>query len=488
MNRCVSNAHSRSMSFYHPDRVLPWFLGSLSALVGLLLLLPHAQNISLETLTQIASAILVILLAVNVRNSPKGIHSVSSIYLIVFAVFHFGLAMPYALGLVGADSDLREQMLAWFETPSSGIAVILAAIAVAGFVTGKILAILRGFSRQTPDEGGAVDRALLANAGAILLLVGCAAWFIVVVVLAGVDIFGSYEGFYTSISDYNVAYIENMINLGAVITLLRPRSPLRLASLFVFGIWAAAVMALGHRGAILFPLAGAIAVLGMQKALLSPTKVLVGAIVILGLTAAIRELRATGLRDAGQVAVAAKPLDGLLELGSSIRPVRETVLWIQEGDSHSWGASFWAPFDRALYHIIPGWSRPPAKLDERLLGNVVEQRVGSIGFSSVAEGYYNFGAWGMAVEFLLLGFLLGRMDFWPALPYQQTIVGVCLIPLLTHVRNTFTPVPAQIILGLVFIHLLCFLVQLTSTGEPLSKSLELKPFRNMNRCPKRECP
>jgi hypothetical protein len=460
MSRHMPNTQASLASSYRPDKALWAFaLASLSALSGIAFL-PSAPNNSLTVICRVVSVLAAVMLAINVRYSPRGIYSVSSVYLIVFSVFHFGLVVSFALDLVGLTSDFEEYILTWFDTPATCRAVVLAGIALASLVAGKTLAILYGVRLPTVSENDDAVRTMLGSAGAILLLASTVAWFYVIVNLARIDLLGSYESFYTTVIDFNVAHIEALINLGLVVTLLGPRSRLAVTALLAVGGWAIAVMLIGHRGAILFPLAGAIAVLGMKKIPVSPSKALVGAVVALSLIAAIRELRETGLRDADHVSILASPVNGLMEMGGSLRPVREAALWIQQGDEYSCGASFWAPFDRALYYVVPGWSRPPVELDERLLANVVEQRVGSIGFSNVAESYYNFGPWGMALEFLAIGFLLGRMDFWPARPHLQTIVGVCLIPLLVHVRNTFTPVPAQIILGLVFINGLQFLIQL----------------------------
>ena len=388
------------------------------------------------------------MLALNVRHSPRGIGAVSSIYLMVFMVFHLALVLCYAVGLVELSSDFDERIWMWFETPAT-----CSARGAGGDRRGRAGGRQNAghFMRIASDgsyEMRRRTRPALGNAGAILLLASCVAWFYIIVILAQIDLLGGYEAFYTGIGDFDITYIECLISLGLVVTLLGPGGSMKMAALLAVCVWAVAVLLLGHRGAILFPVAGAAASLGLQRRLLSPFKALIAAVILLGLIAAIRELRRTGVREADDLAVSVSPVDGLMELGSSLRPVREAFLWIQQGDEYSRGASFWAPFDRALYHVIPGWSRPAAELDERLLKNIVEQRAGAIGFSNLAESYYNLGPWGVLLEFMAIGFLFGKMDFWPARAHLQTIAGVCLIPLLVHVRNTFTPVPAQVIVGL----------------------------------------
>ena len=61
----------------------------------------------------------------------------------------------------------------------------------------------------------------------------------------------------------------------------------------------------------------------------------------------------------------------------------EVVLF--QGDPLLWGASYWGPIDRNLTYIVPGWTRLPAEDDPRLLNVVIQDRVGPVGFSPIAE-------------------------------------------------------------------------------------------------------
>ncbi|MCA1598914.1 MAG: O-antigen polysaccharide polymerase Wzy family protein, partial [Chloroflexi bacterium] len=153
--------------------------------------------------------------------------------------------------------------------------------------------------------------------------------------------------------------------------------------------------------------------------------------------------------------VSASPLDALTELGSSLRPVSEVVYWRATGDQFIDGASYWAPFDRALAKIIPGrgWKLPPAEADPRVLGSLATMRGdGAIGFSVVAEAYRNFGPAGVCAIMALIGLLLGRLDLWPPTAGRQAMLGVLLVPLLVEVRNDFTAIPFQILEGCVVVY------------------------------------
>jgi hypothetical protein len=64
------------------------------------------------------------------------------------------------------------------------------------------------------------------------------------------------------------------------------------------------------------------------------------------------------------------------------------------------------------------------------------QNFGGLGFSSVAEPYMNFGPWGVAVAFWLLGYGLVRVDRMELVrPTQLACWGMVLGPLLWATRN-----------------------------------------------------
>jgi hypothetical protein len=124
------------------------------------------------------------------------------------------------------------------------------------------------------------------------------------------------------------------------------------------------------------------------------------------------------------------------------------IRWAERDEPFLYGLSYWAPFDRALVYVLPGWTRPPANEDDRLLNVVVQKRVGPIGFSVIAEAYRNFAVPGVVVVMFLTGFLLGRFDRWPATPIGKAFAGIILFPMLIQIRNAFTQVPMQVMGGL----------------------------------------
>jgi hypothetical protein len=193
---------------------------------------------------------------------------------------------------------------------------------------------------------------------------------------------------------------------------------------------------------------------------------LIAIVVGLFAIAMLREVRAVGLGSTDGLQAGGNAFDGLTELGGTLRSVSEVVLWSQLGEQQINGASYWAPVDRAACAVVPDGHCVPAYDDDRLMNVLVQQRVGAIGFSPIAEGFRNFGWSGVVVVMALIGILLGALDQLRPSMSSQAIVGVVLVELFINVRNAFVPVPSHIIGGLIFVLLIRIAANSSSTAQP----------------------
>jgi hypothetical protein len=82
---------------------------------------------------------------------------------------------------------------------------------------------------------------------------------------------------------------------------------------------------------------------------------------------------------------------------------------------------------------------------------LVNDRVGPIGFSPVAEAYRNFGALGVVVVLGLLGVALAAIDTIRDRRVAVLAFAVAYPALITNVRNSFVSVPAQCAAGLAIV-------------------------------------
>lgn len=429
----------------------PWPLLELVAhgliLLSLVVFRAEVLTLDLESACQLASPIVLFACFTVIRTAPRGMWSPSSVFMIVVALFHAGLIIPWAMGQ-RPSASIRDPLDLWMFRDSTVAAIWLTELACIGYVFGTRLAALRP---ARTDRAGPSDRELdgiITVAGVVFLLVALAGWFLISIGAGGFGlIFGSYEAFLKATEATPIANIYLLADFGVVLLAASPWSRGHTVSLVCFGLWSLIAFPLGLRGEVLFPSLTALSVYAYRRIPLRPRRAVVIAIGLLAAIAVIRNVRAVGLSNVGEASLSFNPLDGVAEMGASLRPVSEVVFWHEMGDDFDDGATYWAPIDRMLYYVVPGWTRPPADEDRRMMTNLIMERAGPIGFSVVAEAYRNFAAPGVFLVLALIGFLLGRLSGWPDDRVYQCLAGFVLIALLGHVRNSFVPVPAQLAIG-----------------------------------------
>lgn len=401
-----------------------------------------------ETIGQVAFVAALAALVLVVLSTPRGIWSSSSVYLVVFMLFHFGLVFFFIFG-IRADVETVTYLLRWFFSPYTNAAIVLSCIGVVACATGVLAAafLVGGEGGRNPDDAGS-ERSL-AVFGFLILLGSFAGWFFIVLRTGGTALlFASYSDFLdvTRGSPLPLCYFG--MGIGLVFLAAAGRSPLTLIGILAYLAFAVVALPLGLRGEVLFPGLSALVTAGKRTSPLSARKTILLGVALLSIIALLRGVRQTGLGALNTAEIGGNPLSALSELGGSLRPVSEVVLWRDRGEDFAYGASYLAPFDRGLYHFLPDWTRPEVENDERIMNVLIKERVGPIGFSPVAEAFRNFGMPGVVVVMFLIGWVLGRLDVWPVTRIRQAVIGVVFVALLTNIRNDFTPVPFQILAGL----------------------------------------
>jgi hypothetical protein len=441
--------------------------GAVAVLVlcALLFLGEEIRALSLQAACNLTTLVAIVSLAAVLAGAPRGLWSPSAVFLVVVVVFHCGLTSMVGLGSE-ARGDIALSVDLWLHRTSTRTALWLVDLALAGYAVGAFIA--HTFRPRAHRHGPTDDElnTLLTVAGVVGVLLSIALWFGTTMTRGGTSLlFGSYQQFLRATEGSSLPYVYQGISLGMVLVAASRWSTWHRVALVAFVGWSLVAFPLGLRGEILFPTLAALAVVATRRAPVRPRTALVAAVALLAMIAVTRNLRNVGLGSLASADIAFSPLDGLKELGTSIRPVSEVVFWHEMGDRFDGGATYWAPVDRFLYHLVPGWTRPSADHDDRLMNNLVMKRAGPIGFSIVAEAYRNYAATGALLVLLLLGFLLGRVDTWPNARVHQCISGVVLVALLNHVRNSFVPVPTQLITGIGLVLALALLARLLARRQ-----------------------
>lgn len=463
------------------------------ASVGLALILRFRdQLLSLDfaSFCALSTIYAVALIALSSLMSPAGLWSPVSAYLALLTMFHFGLVAVYGFGLLSPDAS--RMYSGWFLTSSTPYAVVLALLGVNACAIGASLACLTYRDHRKPAqplaETARDDVSLtsyLTLIGGILVVLGVAGWFGIVVLSGGPGLLiGSYGEYLDATTGAPVTYIWVALGFGlSFLTGTSGARPSRVHRLAygVFALFALFALPLGLRGEVLFTSLAAVIIRARRGRVPSLATSVIGVIVVLVMISAIRDFRQVGFAADDPAAVHGNVLDGLTELGASLRPVGLVASWHDRGEAFIHGQSYWAPIDRASCRILPARQCVSAVDDQRLMNVLVQQRAGPIGFSPIAEAFRNFGQTGVVLVLGLVGVLVGALTRWSSTPLHNAITGVILVELFINVRNAFTALPAHILLGTVCILAAVVLSHYTSVRTSDAESVSPRADRSGGR-------
>ncbi|GAB3023404.1 O-antigen polysaccharide polymerase Wzy [Bowmanella dokdonensis] len=427
-------------------------------MVGILILgvNGNALDISRQQLEIFTSLCWLFMLFLLGKALPKGIWSICFIYFASFSIFHAGLILADSLGGI-TDRDIRYQISFWFDTTQTLHAIHLVSLGMLGFALGALIFSSPEVPAQLRhDEENASRR--IYHTGGILLTLSIIIFFAVTGLTGALSSYGTYLELLSQVPLLGVfyAYLYFFIGAGLVLVSAAYQKKRGYHYFLLFALWALFAFKLGLRGEVMFPLTVAACMLGRKGMTLGTGSLLLFILVFLIVSGVVKNARISG--DYSQVQ-SINPMNAVAEMGSSLRPVQEVIKWHEQGDPLLLGASYWAPIERQIALLVPGMERLNAAQDKRLLNVVVQQRVGPIGFSPVAEAYLNFGRTGVILVLFLLGALLARLDNLPSSLDRDILLGMALIPLFIMIRNSFTHVPVQMVLGLLIGILVIFVTR-----------------------------
>ncbi|WP_229399584.1 O-antigen polysaccharide polymerase Wzy [Micromonospora okii] len=384
--------------------------------------------------------------------------SLGVVLLASYAVFHLGVS-PYLVrgalpGLLAApDGD----PVGWLLSPEIATATTLTTLSMAVFLLGYALAALaqrRRRSRTEPvepagDTAGATTAMLwlgpvLACGGTLLLLS--------VVQAEGWDSLGAanYALYRTEEHRAQLGYAFLLLGVGLAVLGTngrRGRSHLWALALAPFVV---IPLAIGWRGGTIFPIAAYLVGWSRSHRMRVRPWHAVALLALLTLGSIVRQARERGPKDFRLTEVSVNPMDGLAELGATLRTVVVVREWHGlRGEPFTGWATYWAPVERLLDRLL-GLPFTPAALDERNLSTVFLSRtgIGAIGGSPTAEAYRAAGVLGIVVVFMLIGALVAYLDSRPSGTLSEYAVALVGYVLLVWSRNNFTPVVAQLALCL----------------------------------------
>jgi oligosaccharide repeat unit polymerase len=374
------------------------------------------------------------------------------LYLVLVGLFHLGLVVPWALGIYNVAQ------IPWFRPHGMSQALTLIIYSILSFQFGLFLAFsthkqARFFKKEGLDESNLEDTKVFA-AGCLLFL---AATIMFAAGLMQLDPAGYYRMTYSEIYTRQAESAPRFFGSGMTISFIglylaaagASRRQFQMA-LLATGLWVSMLFYLGFRGPAL--IAGLIVyVVGLKKRVRFPRWLPWAAAAFLLVAVPVESIvreepinQRSFIRSLSGINI----LDAPAEMGSSIRPLIETVDLIGPGQ-YRHGGTYLLGLKGILPNLSPRWrpgmqeqsvdDLPPSYWITAAVEPWVYKNYGGLGFSAVAEPYMNFGTPGVVIFFLLLAFLLIQLErISVRSSYALAAWALLLGSLLYTTRNDFS--------------------------------------------------
>lgn len=427
--------------------------------------------LSIEFLTGLTIFTATYGLAVAALRGPSRLNFVV-IYGAYLAISHLGfvasdLFVPYALETFQASTGLQSyHFQGWYFSDTRPYAVILSGLGISSFFLSA--GLFGQFGQRVSAEQQAI--APFSEQGSqpvfytgVALLIYCTAYLIVLTILGILPLFASYGEYFAAVAEAP-AYPAFLVFLSIGITfIIATGSARQIRRWIVFFIVPAILLAIaGNRGEILYAAAAVVGILGRRGFSPRLRTIVALLVVFFVLIPFIRQIRNTPFaeRDLGNVSI--NLTDPFMELGFQIRPLILTINWIENGEELAYGNTYYIPVQRLFGLVIPFMERIPL---EGSRFNIPE-RTPTLGYSVIAEAYFNFAQVGVIVILGAIGAFLSyvnRTATTQSLAYFGAIVAV----LINNQRNSFIFVPGHIVtitFFLIIAHLLSRRAQRNTLG------------------------
>lgn len=426
------------------DRWIVTFLG-----ISIILVLfndPLGRHLRLAAATSLGLSALALLCTGTIV--PKRWLTLDTAFVGLFCLFHFGLLVPIALGLPVATLNPGDEI--WLYGEYTALAALASSLGLCALLIANLMVRRRRSLSDGEREAAGRKPSIFADPMAVgfpLLAVGLALWCLNAVTSGAVVLGGSYSAFLRATGSTSMPYAYLGIGFGMALAASSKHSRLRRLGLVLFGLWSLPAFMVGLRGEVLIP-AAIFAVIAGRRANLRVRAWHVFALIGgLSLGSFVRVVRRFGFGTSDASLADLNPLNGLAEMGYTIRPVITVLQWHNEmGEPFVGPSTYVAPFRRLLWGNLMHGQAIPIKDDPSVFSSVISSRVGPIGGSQIAESYRSGGLLGVVLVMAVLGALIAILDTRRSAPLRDAIMGMTGYALLIWVRNDFTPMALELAL------------------------------------------
>jgi oligosaccharide repeat unit polymerase len=445
-----------------------------------------SESMDINHVSLIAGAVFILLCVINIVFFKLEISSPAMFFFLLLGMFHLGMIVPYAMNLTSiVKLTTLLDSLSYFNVHVFTCSVLYVIASLFAFEIGLLVSMTRWRSVSQRADGLQLDKAYdegethLYMGG--LLLFGISMMMILSnLVFAGAGSFfsGSYSKYFLLNNDTRLLAtgLYFLMPVSIIIGLCGTDSKKQIRNISLLFVFLSIIyLWLGDRGDFFFFAAAFVFAWRRLNYKLPRSILFVGFIVAFLLTSFVGEFRQHDRTDLhaealSEAATKVSLVSSLVEMGGSIRTLAGTVALVPEKFSFRFGETY----INALLRIVPNlWvirntsdkdlspeSMSPNHWITIRMNEHVFKRGGGYGFSAVAEPYLNFGSWGIALYFFLLGFFLVDFDYRTLRLRDRHLIAACsivMMALLVTVRNDYENFlrPAVWGIGLVWILRIC---------------------------------
>ena len=373
------------------------------------------------------------------------------VYCFVFWLFHFGLVFPLAC-LPTLENFLEDYQINWLDEEFTQIAVVSSLLYICTFTSvAAIFADEESTKKIARQKNHIQDRGLLIIGTLLVVFASIYTVFSALQMnfslsLSYLELFGQHN---------NVTYGVILVGLGLIFRLAGGADikGVIILALSTYLPLAMGVFLVGIRTGPLFSFVALCVAFYMRGLRVPKSFSFLGIAAVLMLISIVRETRTEGFStlDKETARKAWNPAFGVMELGGSLRPVSAVVKMHHEFNTpYGFGSTYIWPIQRQLMKMV-GMKLPGEWEDFRFIASHVNKEFGSIGFSTVAEAYYNGGALCVILFSGLWAALLAMLFNRANSPFWFCVLAAVFLPMLINIRNSFIYVPAWIAVGLILV-------------------------------------
>lgn len=381
----------------------------------------------------------------------------SFIYFLYFGLSHLGVPMALLFDKE-ALRKFREYGPGadWIYSEYTQYAILLSCIGIISFVLVSIL-LSKSKKTITKDSFLNLDKVgpkEIYYTGIFIIVLSTA--YLFANIITGNLVLSTYGEFRDGMEELSFyAWMLFGLATGLSFTTASGNRKMIVLAFLIYSVPSIILMLSGNRGEVLFPIAGALSVLFLRGFRVNYKYIIIGALcffIVLPSIFQLRHVDPSNLNITENVEIRAT--DPFVEIGHALRPYIVTIGWIDKGEEYAYGGTYYLPVQRMIGNL-------PLLEKEPLEGNrlFVQQRTPRLGYSVIAEAYFNFGKLGVIfIPMLIAAFFVFLGDrannYW-----KLAFTGAFLATMINNVRNSFIFVPGQTTVILALILLAYFIYQ-----------------------------